>query len=500
MSARPLDANLLTSGFGDLVTVPSTPRLQTAAPYGLIPDHVKATSHGAGAVATAADASFIVRASAAVPGSWGLVWTKRPLRYKPGQALRVRITGRFGDGGAGASIQAAGALSVTDGFWVGRTGGVFGVTRRIAGAQAVYTLTITVGTTGATNATVTLDGVAFEVPLGAGLTPAQVAEALAASTIYTGWVSDASPEALGAVVTFVQDEPAATTPGSFSFAHVEAAGTFAVVNAGAPNDDVSGFVPQASFNRDRLDGSGDPSTNPSYVRLDPTKLYPYEILIPYLGAGAITFRVQAPSGVWVPFHTIEYPGSSEVPSQRNPAYRLGWLSRADPLVAPGVALEVSGVSVGGFEDGVGAALDESFPAAVSGALTATFRVLIALRVRGTFGGIASQVEAVALGLRGAVADNNRTLIVRALLNPTITGSLPWAIADPNSACDVAYPAAATASGGRPVDILVAGSGSGASIEFANTRIQPGDVLVVEARVASATASDTTVVLRWRENY
>lgn len=480
-----------TSAFGELLATHTTPRVQIDAIYGLLvgTDHEIFTS--AGGSATAANALFTCGTGTGV-GAYGVVRSRRLVRYRPGQGSRARFTAAF-TAGVPNSQQGAGLFTATDGFFVGFTGTQFGITRRIAGACAIYRLTITSGASGAENMTVTLAGTAVVVASGGALSASATAERIARFGVFSGWSSAVSPTSNGATVTFIQRVPG-TTSGAFSFASSGgAAGAFAAVQVGAANDDTTGFVAQADWNVDKMNGTG-----PSGVTLDPTKLNVYEVVVPYLGAGTIIWRVMEPSGHFATVHRIEYPNAAAVPSQRNPTYRVGWFAAS---LGSTTNLVVTGASAAAFVDGEPTTARDPFSTSnLSFSASATEYVALALRVRGEFSGTVNQREIFIQTGVCATETAARVVRVRWILNPTLTGAVDWNYIDQSlSAVERATPTNITPSGGREVATDIVASGAASRIDLAklDLRLEPGDVLVAALQTTSGTAT-AAISVNWQE--
>lgn len=82
-------------------------------------------------------------------------------------------------------------------------------------------------------------------------------------------------------------------------------------------NDVPLFIPQSSFNIDKLDGTGK-----SGMIWDQTKLNIFYIAFGWLGAAPIEFGIASEPGVWVPFHRILYCNLFNSPSVHNPSLPL----------------------------------------------------------------------------------------------------------------------------------------------------------------------------------
>lgn len=83
------------------------------------------------------------------------------------------------------------------------------------------------------------------------------------------------------------------------------------------NDSADAFIPQTSFNGDKLNGTD--KLNFTYNR---TKLNVFRIGYGWLGASIIKFQILASGGQWITFHTIKQPNSSATSSILNPMLPL----------------------------------------------------------------------------------------------------------------------------------------------------------------------------------
>jgi hypothetical protein len=109
------------------------------------------------------------------------------------------------------------------------------------------------------------------------------------------------------------------------------------------------FIPQTSWNSDKMDGSGNLS-NPSGQLLDTTKGNVYQIKFQYLGYGAIFFGVEnGENGEFQEVHVLPYANLNLLPSLRNPSLALVWASEN---TTNNTAITVAGASGGLFIEGI----------------------------------------------------------------------------------------------------------------------------------------------------
>lgn len=83
-------------------------------------------------------------------------------------------------------------------------------------------------------------------------------------------------------------------------------------------DSSTGWIPQSSWNGDKLDGTG-----LSGIKLDPAKGNVYSIGYQWMGFGAITFYIENPNtGELILVHRISYANANTIPSILNPTLPL----------------------------------------------------------------------------------------------------------------------------------------------------------------------------------
>jgi len=481
-----------TGGFGELITAGLTPRVQIDAIHGLLDTDVETFSATGGAVA-ATNNMFTCTTGTSV-GGYGVIRSKRLAGYRDGLGLRARFTAKFSTPAA-LSLQWAGLLTSENGLNFGYNGATFGITRRIAGATQIVRLTLTNGTTGAGNITVTLNGVAFTVAAAGALSTTATAELIAESGVFTGWTSSTSPTSDGATVTFIQSTPAAAA-GAYTVSGTGTVGTFATLQVGVANDDTTGFVAQTDWNVDVMDGSNSAS-NPSGILLDQTKLNVYEIIYAFLGAGVINWRIMTQDGHFVSVHRTAYPNTAIIPSQTNPTFRIAWTAAS---LGSTTALTVQGASGAIFIEGAVVASRDPYGAKATLTTGTTEYVALALRVRGEFTSKINLREVFPNLLTAGVETSNRVVNISVYVNPIMTGTVNWSYVDQaRSVVEKATPTAITPSGGRFVAGTVAATGAASSINLKelDLQLEPGDVLVIAAATVSG-ATSTAFTINWQE--
>lgn len=303
--------------FGAVHTENMTPIFQTDPVYGINQQQTLTTTSGTG-TATTSDSLFVAT-TGTTSLSQGVIQSRKRLRYRPGQGVIGRFTAKFTSPVA-YSYQLAGLGHSEDGIYVGYAdvaGSVpeLGILYVNRGVRETRTLTVTVGASSASNCTITLNtSVVVNVALTAASNIQRTVWEISQAT-YAGW--DAYP--VGATVVFVR-KAAGTASGTYSFSAgtTGAAASFAQTKAGVASTDT--FIPQSTWNGDKLNGTGD-----SGLTIDPTKLNIYQISFGYLGTDSIVFKCKLSptngnNSTWIIFHTMRLPNSLTTTTFGNPSF------------------------------------------------------------------------------------------------------------------------------------------------------------------------------------
>lgn len=305
--------------FGAIHVENLTPIFQADAVYGINSGLENIITSGSG-TATASDSLFTTSTGTTIY-SQGIIQSRKRLRYRAGQGVVGRFTALF-EAPVANSYQLAGFGHAEDGVYIGygNTGDLsdtsLGILYVKRGVREVKTLTVSTGATSSGNVTVTLNGTAFTVPVTNASNIQRTVYEISTYTGYTGWKAYA---ATSTTVIFVRDS-AGTTAGtqSFSAGTTGSAATIAQTKAGAASTDT--FIPQSSWNGDKLNGTG-----VSGLTLVPTNLNIFQIGIGYLGTDSIVFKCKISptntnNSTWVIFHTIKLTNTLTTTSFGNPSF------------------------------------------------------------------------------------------------------------------------------------------------------------------------------------
>lgn len=479
------------STFGELRTAQASPSVQLDAVYGLL-NNVDTFTNGGG-TATVSGKEFLCTTGTSA-GGYGVIRSKRGLRYRPGQGATARFTARFTTPVAG-SWQFAGVFQTTDGAVVGYNGTNFSVLHDHGGELEIRVLTIGTAATGAETATVTLNGTAENVSVTSGTVQHNAKEI--ADHDFTGVGTGWNTYQNDATVVFV-GRSSESRSGSYSLTNggggETIAGTFAQTQAGSAK--TSDFTAQASFNIDTLDGTG-----PSGITIDPTKGNVFEISYGYLGYAGPAFSIKEPvTGIFHPFHRVRYENANTTPVFSNPTMKVGWYAVNTTNTSN---LSVYGGSVYAATDGVVRPFENPRGYENSKTLTSAYTNVLTIRCRAVFGGTHNlrELSPVRLGISSAVTSGGAKTPVlwRVYYDPTVGGTTNYQYVDESYSSAEYEVSGTTVTNGTLITTAVTESDGADTIDMGalDIHIAPGSTIVIAAKTAGANI-DGTAALTWNE--
>ncbi len=490
------------SSFGEQLTGALTQQLLLNFAYNNNSDLLLLRANQSGSTSNANAMATVATGAAA--NSSGEIQSREVVRYVPGCGNRLRYTALFSTGVAN-STQIAGLIDEANGFGFGYNGTEFGIIHRKNGSPEIRTLTISQGAndgTGDDDITITLDGDATTVTLTdfsgtASITANEIAAA-DFSSVGRGW----SAASYGATVVFTSWDGAAHT-GAYSLVDTDstgAAGTFAQTVAGvAPTDD---WIAQASWNGPEIfDGNG-----PTGETLDPTKGNIFQILVQWLGFGAVKFFIESQAdGLLHLVHTLKVANTLTAPTLSIPHLPFSMIAENASNTSN---LTISSASVGGFTDGkfeLTGPRNAIKTSTAFGASTTEAPILM-IQNKSVFASKKNRIKIKILDVSVAalVSSGNSSVAITIVTNPTLVGA---SFSDVGASTSVVATAVntgntVTTSGGRAVAELEVVSNSNASFVSADVNdlvLSAGDVLSIQAEPS---ANNTTVYVstRWVEEF
>ena len=155
------------TAFGELSVAEYTPFIQNTGVYGLIPANFREYTSASGTTGVE-DRMFTCTTGTSV-GGYGAIQSFRSLNYNAGQGGLARFTGMWTTT-AENTWSGVGLVNLSDELSFGYNGTAFGIWHRYGGVAEVRTITVTGASAGSTNLTLTLNGVAYTIPLTSGTT------------------------------------------------------------------------------------------------------------------------------------------------------------------------------------------------------------------------------------------------------------------------------------------------------------------------------------------
>lgn len=467
---------LKKSAFGELLTADLTAYIQATGVYGFIPPNFRSYTQLGGTTGVV-DRMFTVT-SGTTAYAYGAIQSLRSLNYNPGQAGLARFTALF-QNSAENHWSGVGLVTITDELSFGYEGTVFGIWYRREGAAEVRTITVTVPSSGATNLTLTLDSVAYTIPLTAGTASQntyEIANWLNANQ--TAWVADQIDGTL--IISSQSDGPKS---GTYSYSHATSTGTIVQNKAGVTK--TSTHIPQSGWNRDVCEW------------LDPSKGNVYEIIYPYLGFGSVEFYVKSPNTFdFELVHVLEYENQNTRPSLSNPSLHFGMYSAS---IGSTTNVTVQCASTALFV--LGTVKKTRNPRTIGGTQTVstTFTNVVSVRNRRTYNSVYNQVEIEPIHLTVA-SESGKTVQIEVRTNPTFSGSTNFLNVGNNLVSDYDV-SSNTVSGGTLLASFTISPGQTLSVDLVpfEIRVPPSLTISVSARVVSGPPSSVTASITYYED-
>lgn len=336
-----------TTAFGEAYGITITPVIQLDGIYGITSEVIQTYTNGTGSYANANNGLFQVSSGTSV-GGYGVLRSKRFLRYRPGQGALCRFTASFTPNTALTS-QRAGLFNQESALMVGWNPDAnsspvantpkFGVMRATGGKAEIRQLTINSISTGSQNLTVTLNGTAFTVT-GVNTSNTTLAAMAIATHVggYTGWLVDQVDN----TVVFLSDTLGSKS-GTYSLTGTgTVSGTFNQRQAGVAQTE--NWTYQDAFNIDKLDGTG-----PSGMVLKSEYLNVYQINLRWLGAGEIRYAIEdETTGNMVFFHHEHYVNRNTTAHISQPSFKIGYVAYSTGSTTN---VDVKGASIMGAIEG-----------------------------------------------------------------------------------------------------------------------------------------------------
>jgi hypothetical protein len=482
----PVDGDLQTTAFGELSTLAVDPILSMEASTGLKARDVETFTNGTGSFAGVNDngdgREFKVSCGTDV-GGYGVLRSKKTLRYRPGIGSLGRFTGKF-DTPIANSIQRVGFFNLGNELTFGYDGTQFGILRKTGGRPEIRELIITTASNVSTNVTIELNGVTY-TPAVTNASVEQNAYEIATGASYTGWnvINNGDHIVFQAESTGAKNGTYSATPDSGNFA-----ANWVQNVAGAT--ETENWTYQSNWSETSLDDVADPFI------LDHQKGNVFQIQYQYLGYGVINFLIENPNtGEFIPVHKINYTNQNTTPSLDIPHMKLGIISAS---AGSTTNLDVSSASMAGFNESTA-----DFPLNISGydgdvkGISTTSEVIIAVR-KNTTNTIGHLLDPNDIKLEDltVAADASKPVFFELILNPDFDSPTLWEnLGGQGPIC--ALTEGGTFTNGEKIYAIAISKSSNLRIVLKDLDIilSNDDVLAVVART-SAGSADVAAALVW----
>lgn len=468
------------TAFGEQSTAEQTPFTQISSEYGTLDDIFIAEAFGGTVsnvngmfqVETGTNASGLASASSV-----------RQARYRPGQGLVGRIDGVF-SAGVADSQQFVGLFNSENFVGFGYNGTSFGILSAEGGVLETQELQVTTPAAGAENATVTVSGTVFVVPLTAGTVQHnafEIATSLSSQDPTHMFTSNGDTVTAVAASSFF-------AAGAFAFTSATAVAAWTQILAqSAP---VEKWIAQANWDVDNLSSWS--------VPLDPQSGNQFQVRM-CSGFGIMKYFVEDPiTGFFTHVHSVENGNNRATPFSQTPAFRIGGAVRNTGSTTNVI---LKGTNAALFTEGrVSFEGPLRADASASPGISTTQTNIAAFRNRLVFGGKTNRSEILPL-LVSVSTDSSKIANYQIVANPVFAGDLIYSYEDePDSLMEVATDSVALVSG----DVLVTFetvSGSSQLIDLAplEANLLPNTTFAITAAVSANPASTMSISFTWRED-
>lgn len=462
----PVDPGLAKTAFRDLAVTQSTLVHEGSAQYGILKEVIATAALGGTAVAT--NSLFSCESGTSVDG-FGAIALDGALAFRPGQGEKDLFSARFSDGEVG-SEQFAGAINTNAGAGWGYNGVDFGILVRAGGAIEIQELTITTQASGAENATVTIDGTGYTVPLTSGTVQDNATEIADSLTAQVPLWEFQQVDNQVIVTSFI----ATPSTGAFTFTSATAVAAFSLITTGVlPTDN---WINQADWNGDPIAG------------LVPSFINSYMI---QFGPSVAFFSIFDPvTSEYIVVHTINLNNSSEEPLIDNPTFGHSWYA----LNRTGTTNVITeGGFAGLYREGKNIPPNTTDSIQIGKSAGTTLVPLFSIRGRNTINGVINEASALLRGIQVAT-DATKPMFATLIGGGVLTGE-NWQYKDKSNSILLVDTSATAVTGGEQLAI----TGFQAITSTLNARIRRGDTFTLAVNVSSGGAADFSGVLTYLED-
>jgi hypothetical protein len=397
--SRSFGQKVQVTAFNEMIAESNVSYIEGSATYGFLPSNFRAFTATGGST-DVANRLFSVSTGTSV-GGYGAIQSFRSIPDRVGKSVVCRLSGYFSSNVAN-SWQGMGLISIGEELSFGYNGVDFGVWHRYGGLSEVRTITVTTGAGGSETLTLTLNSVAYSIPITSGTAnynAYEIAAWLNNSSNQTIWAADQIDDTV--IINAVSD---GSKSGTYTYSS-SGAGAGSIVQDTAGVTKTSSHIPTGDWNGVTLFDGFEPSNGNLYM-----------IQYQNMGYGNVIFSIMNPNtSKYDIVHTIRWANSSASLGLPNPSLRAGFYAASTGATTNlSVYINSIEVSIGGLTTKT--RNPRSYSA--TQAITATDETaILTLRNRRTYNGYNNQVdiEPILVDVSNETA-RNATLRIRASTN------------------------------------------------------------------------------------
>ena len=459
------------TAFGELSTAKNVPIIQATATYGLIPSNFREYTSLSGTTGISSQLFQVTTGTTSL--GYGAIQSFRSLSYNAGQGGMVRFTGLF-ENNVASSWTGIGLVNLSDELSFGYNGTDFGVWYRHGGVAEVRTITVTGAASGSTNLTLTLNSVAYVIPLALSSLAGNAYEiATWLNANQSVWVAD---QIDSTVIISAQSDGAKS--GTYTYSHATSTGTIAQNNAGVTK--TSTHTPQEEWSENTLSS------------LDPATLNNYSIVY---GNGNFEYYVEN-DGEYVLVHKQDILNTSTTVALTNFSFRFGMYAAS---IGSTTDLVVKCARVSMFLQGEPTKIRNPRAIKNTQTVSTSFTNILTLRNRKTYNYFYNQIEVEPLNITVS-SESTKNVEIEIRTNPTFSAATNFTSAGTNLVTDYDV-TANTVSGGTLLAAFTLSGGDSKSFNLNELEITipPSLRITVSARVTSGASSVVTGTLTYYED-
>lgn len=459
----------------ELEIVQNTSYVLASPVYNLLPSNFRAFTATGGS--TAVTGREFTCTSGTSVGGYGAIQSFRSVKFTYGQSVITRFCARFPSNVA-LSWQGCGLISITDEISFGYNGTDFGVWHRHGGEVEVRTLQVTGAAGGSENATITINGDAYTVPLTAVSVQGnafEIATYLDANA--TGYFAEQIDDSV--VISATSDGAKGLT---WSFSSSTATAGFTRNTTGVTK--TSDFVAQADWSGEAPAG------------FDPTKGNTYEVAFQG-GYGDLHYYIYDTLNNYFQLaHDIQAKNVSTGPTVNNPSMKVGLY-----VASTGATTSITNycAQISGFAQGANNPTRNPRAFAASKTVGLTLTNVLTIRNKRIYNGCVNQAEIVPLFLAVATESGKNTSF-KIIANATIAGTTNFQETGTNLLSEYDVTGGLVTGGRLLAAFEISGSGS-AEVDLHELFIrQPATLsLTIAAEISATPTALVSAALTWLED-